>query len=680
MANSNLGFKHFNDSIIKKVTFVYFLNCWLLGCATPVGDLSHKKGGLTTSAPSPREQQDFHHIEELFAQGAPDAAALKASAFGKRYPHSSFTPSLENIRGLLSLKHKRYLQAAAHFKRAIELNPEDHSFNQYVYFNLATAQVDSEQLEAALQTLSVIDVHALDKLNRIKVAYLKASIYSRKSLPLEASRQILGLGELLPESEGQGNKGPYFKLLEESLQKINDIHSLETLLHEFESSPIADILLFRLGSLPSIAGNMDNRDLYLKTLLLKFPQSSYYTAATQLLDHPQVQQMPLESRSVGVLLPMKGKFSKYGAKSLQGIELAFGIFDPTEKDSQFNLVIEDSGEEVEQAIQALNRLVLKHHVAAVIGPMLSKGIDQISQRAQELGIPLIPLARKTSSSSTSQDFIFQGGLTQQLQAHEVARHAIRDLGLKRFAVLYPSDKFGTEMSQYFWDSVETLGGKMVAAESYSPGETDFRKSVDRLSGLFYLDARQRELDLLAEEREANNIKKRTRKTEQFFNLKPIVDYEAVFIPDEPKVAGQILPTFAYRDVEQIKFLGTSSWNSSEFLTRAQNYADKSSFVDAFFSESKKPSVVNFLKKYRSIFEQEPTALEVLAYDAALVLKSALSSPTPSLTRTEIRDRLKATKDFPGTTGEITFKDGQLFRNLLVITVKNGQFTDEQQTR
>ncbi|MEO7162237.1 MAG: penicillin-binding protein activator, partial [Bdellovibrionia bacterium] len=327
-----------------------------------------------------------------------------------------------------------------------------------------------------------------------------------------------------------------------------------------------------------------------------------------------------------------------------------------------------------QALQALNRLVQKHHVVAVIGPMLSKGVDQISQRAQELGVPLISLARKASST---QDFVFQGGLTQQLQAYEIARHAIQDLGLKRFATLYPSDKFGTEMSQYFWDSVETLGGKIVAAESYSPGETDFRKSVDRLSGLFYLNARQRELDLLAEERESNNIKKRTRKTEQFFNLKPIVDYEAVFIPDEPKVAGQILPTFAYRDVEHIRFLGTSSWNSPEFLTRAQNYADKSSFVDAFLTESEKPSIVNFLKKYRATFSQEPTALEVLAYDAALVLKSTLSSPSASLTRNEVKERLKAIKDFPGTTGNITFKDGQLSRNLLVITVKNGLFKAQE---
>ncbi|CAM6054751.1 unnamed protein product [Sphagnum tenellum] len=289
---------------------------------------------------------------------------------------------------------------------------------------------------------------------------------------------------------------------------------------------------------------------------------------------------------------MRGKFSKFGAKSLQGIELAFGIFDPPKKDasetlstsenSEFTLIIEDSGEDANTALAGLDNLVLKHHVAAVIGPMLSKGIDQVSRRAQELNVPLFSLARRAPINSAQLDFTIQVGLTEQLQASEIARHAIEDLGLKRFAILTPSDKFGTEMSKYFWDAVEKRGGKIVTAESYSPNETDFRKTVDRLSGLYYLDARQREIDLLAEEREANNIRVRNRKTEQYFNPKPIVDFQAVFIPDEPKVAGQILPTFAYRDIENIKFLGTSSWNTSEFLSRAQSYAEQSTFVDALF--------------------------------------------------------------------------------------------------
>jgi ABC-type branched-subunit amino acid transport system substrate-binding protein len=649
-----------------------------LGCASaPPDTLSKKDLSSKTQKPSAAEQQDFQEIESHFSQGTTEKISPKISAFLSKYPHSSFLPALENIRGLLLLKQKNFNRAILQFKKAIDLTPSDPSFHQYVYYNLATAQANSGQIDLALKTLSAIKLHNLDKSNQIKVNYLKASIYYKKALPLEAVRQLMEGGELFTDTDNQASRGPYIRLLEESLQKIENPESIEALYRQYQTSPRADVILLRLGSMSLAKGDSANGELYLKTLLFKFPQSSYTFEATSLLSKPK-QATPdkygdFEKYTIGVLLPLKGKFAKFGYKSLQGIELAFCIFDSSESEHRFTLAIEDSGEEPEQAIQALERLVSKHHVAAVIGPMLSKGVDQISHRAQELGIPIISLARKASSP---QEFVFQGGLTQQLQAYEIARHSIQTLGLKKFAILYQSDKFGNEMNQYFWDAVESMGGKIVASESYSPGETDFRKSVDRLSGLYYLDARQRELDLLSEERESNNIKKRTRKTEQFFNLKPIVDYEAVFLPDEPKVAGQILPTFAYRDVEHINFLGTSSWNSPEFLSRAQNYAEKSSFVDAYFSESRKPSIINFIKKYRSIFLQEPGALEILAYDAAFVIKTTLTQSQSALNRTELRDQLKLTKNLPGSIGDITIKDGQLNRNLLVLTVKNGQFVDQ----
>jgi len=304
--------------------------------------------------------------------------------------------------------------------------------------------------------------------------------------------------------------------------------------------------------------------------------------------------------------------------------------------------------------------------------MLSKGVEQVAQRAQELGVPLISLARK---SGPNQDYVFQAGLTQQIQAYEVARFAIEQLGAKRFAVIYPNEKFGIDISHTFWDAVESMGGKIVGSEYYNPGETDFRQVIDKLSGLYYSGARQRELDLLAQERDANHITKRTRKTEQFYQLKPIVDYDAVFIPDEPKVAGQILPTFAYRDVDHVRFLGTSAWNSPDFISRAQSYGEHATFVDAYFADSKSQTSKNFTTHYKAVFGQDPTSFEALAYDAASLLKFTLSSSSSNLSRSDIRDRLKSIRDFQGVTGKITYRDGQFFRNLTVLTVKNGHFAE-----
>jgi ABC-type branched-subunit amino acid transport system substrate-binding protein len=630
---------------------------------------THSKDGQPSG--SAQENREFREIEIAFSQSRLDEAQAKIRSFKKRHPKSSFSPSLENLLGLIRLREKQPEEAAAHFRKAIELNPDHRNFNQYILFNLATALFEAGHLEESHAAANEIDQSVLDKSNRMKVHYLKASIYEKKSLPLESSRQLLIAGKLFSEPDVKEDRKIFNKLLDQSLMNIPETETLEKLWDEFEASPAGDSVLFQLGSREIAQKNAQSGEAHLKTLMSQYPQSLYFAQASELIANSQ-SRTAVDSRSVGVLLPTKGKFSKFGNRSLQAIELAFGIFNLNEPDSKLNLVVEDSGEDPETAIRALNRLVLKHNVIAVIGPMLSKGVDQVTQRAQELGVPLISLSRK---AGPQQEFVFNAGLTPQLQASEMARKAIHQFGLKRFVILHPNEKSGIEMSQSFWDAVEANGGKVVGIESYTSGETDFRVPVDKLSGLYYTDARQRELDELAQERVLNNIKKKTRKTEQYFNLKPIVDYDAVFIPDEAKVAGQILPTFAYRDVEHIKFLGTSSWYSPDFLSRAQAYGEESLFVDAYFPESDSAKSKKFFEKYKVTFDQEPTSLEAVAYDAGMILHSILTSSSGKISRSDLKDELKKIQGYPGLTGKIFYKDGQYFRDLRTLSVRNNHFVE-----
>src|SRR5690606_31513428 len=141
-------------------------------------------------------------------------------------------------------------------------------------------------------------------------------------------------------------------------------------------------------------------------------------------------------------------------------------------------------------------LANQKQVSVVIGPLLSKGINQITSRAEVLGVPLITLTQQPGAPG---EYAFSAGLTPKLQANEIAKYAIQKLGLKKFAIVYPKDGFGEQYSQSDWDAVESFGGKIVGIESYAPGETDFRQAIDRLAGTYYTQARQRELDDLAKQ-------------------------------------------------------------------------------------------------------------------------------------------------------------------------------------
>jgi ABC-type branched-subunit amino acid transport system substrate-binding protein/TolA-binding protein len=650
------------------------------------GPITPSKGAPGVAKPaSPREERDFREIFTLYSRGSYDAAIQKLQLFDKTYPQSSLSSQAENLHGLSYLLTKRPAQAVAHFRRAIDESASNPSMTQYLTYNLADAQFEAGQVDEARKTAAGIDVEPMDKENRIKVHYLRARIEAQRAQHLEAAREALAAGKLLLPNSGKETRNAVATLLEGSLKSVSEPAALEELYRRYEDSTLSDAVLFRLGTLEAETGQRDKAISRFQLLMSRFPESPYYAQAAELARTGGLSAAaspapvassgrdtgPVDGRAIGVLLPMKGKFAKFGARSLQGIEMAFGVFNASHPDNKITLHVEDSGDEADSAVRALDRLVKQRHVVAVIGPLLSKGIDQVTARAEELGVPLVSLARHLGIQS---DYIFQAGLTLRLQAREIARFAVEKLGMKRFAIVYPRDKVGEDGMQKFWDAAESLGGVIRGVESYNPGETDFRQPVDRLAGLYYTEARAKELEDLAKERELNKIKKRTRKTEKYYVLKPIIDFDAVFIPEEPKVAGQLLPTFAYRDVDGVRFLGTSAWNSPDFPARVANMADHSYFLDAFFPESQAPATRKYVEAYRSMFNQEPTSMDALAYDAGRVVESIVAR-NDGLSRSDLRDKLKDVKNFNGVTGKLTYQEGQFSRDLKILTVKGGKIIE-----
>jgi ABC-type branched-subunit amino acid transport system substrate-binding protein/TolA-binding protein len=620
---------------------------------------------------SSQETAAYQSAFTLYSQGAYDAASAQLALFEREYPAGAQLPQAENLHGLALLLSRHPLDAATHFKRAIGASRSD-SFNQYVLYNLAKAQFEAGDGDGAQASVASIKLEVLDRENKLKVYFLRARLLLRKHQALDSARESLAASRLLSEMQvremGEA-RGTLVAFVDEALREVQGSAELETLFRDYEDSPLIDHVLFRLGSQAMARGDREVAEVHLRGLMTRFPQSDLYQQAAELLRSTQ-DAAPADGATIGVLLPLKGKFARFGNQALQAIELAFRVFNVGEPDSGVKLVIEDSGEDADQASRALERLVSQQHAIAVIGPLLSKGIDKVTAKAQALGVPLVSLARYPG---TQGEFVFQSGLTVKLQAREIARYAIEKLGLKRFAILHARDKVGQEFAQNFWDAVESLGGEITGYETYSPGETDFKQSVDRLAGLYYTEARARELDDLAKQREAGGIKKLTRKTEAYYKVKPLADFDAVFIPDEPRISGQILPTFAYRDVDRVRFLGTAAWNSPDFPARAEGAGMFSLFPDAFTPDSATPAVRRFIEKYKATYGQDPSSGEALAYDAGRLVEAVLSPPTTS--RIELRERLRNLKDFEGVTGKIAYVDGQFSRDLKILTVRAGRISE-----
>jgi ABC-type branched-subunit amino acid transport system substrate-binding protein len=615
----------------------------LSSCASPTK--SQEKGSLPPNQSTtrsleklkdPSAETEYRALQAAYAKKQYDEVIRRVSDFEKLYRDHSQMPYLRNLKGLSYLAQKRPLLAIVQFQKALDEKPAT-NVRPFLSFNLASALSDAGQADDSLETLKEITPSELSTDNQSKYFLLMAKNELEKQRFIESARATLSASQLL--GPVNGIRASVVELLDRALVGIQKQTDLLQVLRGHETAPLAGRIQAR------IQPGLD-------------------------LTAPPVTTIG-NSRSIGILLPLSGKFAPFGTRALRAVTMALKTYE--KYGVNYTLHIEDTGETVEQALRGLNRLANERGVSAVIGPLMSKGVDQIASRAQTLGLPLITLAQQPGIRGS---FIFSAGLTPRLQSRELARYAIQKLGMKRFAILYPKDKFGEQYWQAYWDAVEEFGGKVTAIESYNPGETDYRIAVKKLVGTYYTDARQKEVDAMVKARQELKITKKSRKTAKYFDLEPVVSFDAVFIPDEPRAVGMILPTFAYQDVDKMKFLGVSTWNSPELLERAQSAAESAVFVDALYLNTSNASMKKFIERFQKESGEAPTSIEAMAYDAGLVLDTALKDlPSGEVARTEIQEKLFDIRDLSGVTGKISYRENEFIRNLTLLKVKSGQIEE-----
>ncbi len=620
------------------------------------------------------DRERFLEVQSLYGRSAYSLVIERATAFERDFPTSVRLPEVLNLKGLAHLLTRDASRAAECFQAALARAPDallgDRNWKSYVRYNFAAALLDAGKLQDATRELQAIDPESLDAPNRLKYFLLRSRCHEKQGNLREALSTWITLDRR--RDELRISLENILSNVERLLAAMDSREQLRELDKAAEPSSFSDRVQFRsIEFLVEQRKTMEARD-QLRDFLRIHPNSPKASDAQALLRGMR-QAVISGDLSIGLLIPQSGRFSRISQKIIQAASLATGVFGPN-PDLKVQLVIEDSGEDAETAVRALERLHSEHRVAAVLGPILSKGADAVIQRAEELSIPLVSLAQQ---SGTLGEFSTQAAVTPKMQTAELARHAIEKMGLTRFAILAPRDRFGEEYSREFWNAVEELGGSITAYETYDPGETDFRKPIDRLAGLFYTDSRKRELVELARVRERDQIKKRNRRTEKYYGLVPIVNFDAVFIPDEPKAASLVLPTFAYRDIDSLKVLGISAWNSSEFLQRADKSGESAIFMDSYFSKAGSASVRDFSQKFRGTFGIEASSIEATAFDTTSILARivAAESSSSSVDRMKVAARIRQIRDTAGVTGKITVRDGTWSRDLRALTIRNAEVVE-----
>lgn len=461
----------------------------------------------------------------------------------------------------------------------------------------AFGETAGEDLERSLQLLRQVDPHTLDpaRLQALRLGLADGLLADGQ--PERALYQLsCALQEAIPPWPSA-----LLQRIEKTLDRL-DRHGLDEAAFLYAGTPLAalaDAALQRRGSLP---------------------------AATPLPSAP--------ARSLGVLLPLSGRYAVYGQQVQRGMELALAAHPGV----PVRLVYRDTADGHADPAAQVAALAADPSVLAVIGPLTSAAAGPAAEQGVRERLPMLLLAQRDEVTGTS-PYLFRDTLTVSSQIRSLLDYAVTGRGLTRFAVFYPVGRQGESFVRQFAAEVAQRGLPAPVCQGYAPGATDLRADLESLAKLV---------------RGAGGG-----------------TLDALVIPDEARQVAQIVPQLGFSRLDQVQLLGTRAWSDPELIRLAGPQIEGAVFVDGFFVGSPDPQVRSFVDSYQSGGGQLPTILEAVGYDAAGILLSLLERGGIA-DREALRQALSSVHDYPGVTGRTRFDlQGEADKRLFLLQVQDG---------
>lgn len=443
------------------------------------------------------------------------------------------------------------------------------------------------------------------------------------------------------------------------------------------SSPAWPILTFKLARIYYHLRDWPHLEETLQRFLREAPNHSFAQQAQDLLSrsHRRSEARP---RVVGVVLQLSGQYQRIGEAVIRGIKLAL-------QGSDIELVVKDSKGDPSLAGKAVEELTFDDGAIAILGPLWVDESKRAALVAEELQVPILTLTR-TENITEIGPHVFRNMLTDSAQAEALADYGTKVLGYKSFAILYPNVSYGIDLANQFWDRLLERGAQIRGAEKYAYDQKTFTTEVKKLVGRYYLEDR---LDYLERAREIqsgtlDSFRKRKAMEKVRSSLPPVVDFEALFIPDGWDNVGLIAPALAFEDVitnacdpkdlekirkttgrkelKTVTLLGSAQWSSQkgrngvpELVERGGKFVMCSVYVDGFYADSTRAATQKFVSRYRATYKDEapPGLLEAIGYDSAAILRKVIDSGG-TRSRATFREQLASIRNFDGATGKTSF--------------------------
>jgi len=621
----------------------------------------------------------WEQAEQLYGEGAYEEAQPIFEQYLSEFPKGSYAPAAWMRLGDIYRQLEQPEQSIAAYQRV----PADYPDSPLaadaliailqVFYTIGEYQKALE-IASNIMERSVSDRHI----------YLTYSLLGDIHVAMGTPRDAIYFYTMAHDKASEADQATSVAKLKEAIRQL-ETEDILVLLNQLRDDLPISYLLYQLAINAMEAKDYGEAIDIFDELATRFPDHEYAPDATVLIDELKTSYV-YQRDVIGVLLPLSGPYRPYGVRALQGIELALFQHNQQPDALPIRLMVRDTGANPEMATQLVQDM-FREQVAVIIGPIITA--EAAATEAEALGIPILTLSQKDGIPELG-NFVFRNFLTPRMQVATMVSYAIHELGLKRFAVLYPDENYGETFMNLFWDQVLEQGGQIVGLESYPVDQTDFAGPIKKLVGLYYpmpgdfirkedpaigLDAVFMEEMIPGREPPAEETEEDVLTPPEDEGPKAIVDFEAVFLPDAPTKAGLIIPQLAYYDIHDVFLMGTNLWHSERLLEMAGDYMEGALVADGFYADSRFDNVKQFVAEFEGVYGRKPRFIEAVAFDTAGIVFDIVNRSDYDFRSGLKREFLNLT-NYAGVTGWTSFNEtGEAKKQLTLLQIHRNRFKE-----
>jgi len=340
---------------------------------------------------------------------------------------------------------------------------------------------------------------------------------------------------------------------------------------------------------------------------------------------------------IGEFASLTGKEATFGVSSHEGTALAVEQINAAGGvlGKKLKLLTEDDLSKAGEPATAVNKLISRDGVVAVLGEVASSRSLEAAPICQQSQIPMISPSSTNPKVTETGDYIFRVCFIDPFQGTVMANFASKTLKAKKVAIFKDvKSDYSIGLAKFFKEGFLANSGQIVSELDYNGGDKDFKAQLTEIKS---------------------------------------AGPDAIFVPGYYTDVALICIQAKQLNLTVPRF-GGDGWESDQLVEIGKEAVEGTYFSTHYAPEEDTPQSKSFVASYGKKYSGKvPDAMAALGFDSVMILADAIKR-AGATDGAKVRDALAATKDFACATGLTSINSHRdATKPAVILQVKGGKF-------